>query len=103
MLLNIIKCFFGSSGGVHFNLDSSLWENTEQVSGLDNWELTKPFTKEEVKNPLFQMEVNKAVGGPDSIRIEFYQACCDFIAEDVSWIYSMNFIWETRILRTWRR
>jgi hypothetical protein len=55
MLLNIIKCFFGSSGGVHFNLDSSLWENTEQVSGLDNWELTKPFTKEEVKNPLFQM------------------------------------------------
>jgi hypothetical protein len=52
----------------NFNLDSSLWENTEQVSDLDNWELTEPLTKEEVKNPLFQMEVNKA-GSHDSIPI----------------------------------
>jgi hypothetical protein len=44
--------------------------------------LTQPFSKTEIKEALFQMEKNKAIG-PDKIPIEFYQHCWEIIKEDI--------------------
>jgi hypothetical protein len=62
----------GEEHGIHIN--SSMWAELDQVSEADNIMLSKPFSKEEVKTTLFQMEKNK-VAGPDKIPIEFYQVC----------------------------
>jgi hypothetical protein len=58
--------------GNTFSLDPDLWREEEKVTELDNNNLPKPFTEQEIKNALDQMEENKAIG-PDSISIEFYQ------------------------------
>jgi hypothetical protein len=47
-------------------------EDITQVTEFDNDLLTTPFTKEEVKNAVFNMEHNKAPG-PDGFPAEFYQ------------------------------
>jgi len=62
----------GEEHGIHIN--SSMWAELDQVSEADNIMSSKPFSKEEVKTTLFQMEKNKAAG-PYKIPIEFYQAC----------------------------
>jgi hypothetical protein len=49
---------------------------------LENEDLTRPFTCEEVRNDLFSMEVNKALG-PDNIIVEYYQHCWEFLKNDV--------------------
>jgi hypothetical protein len=41
------------------------------MSNDDNHDIARPFSKLEIKNALFQMETNKAVGS-DSIPVEFY-------------------------------
>lgn len=48
----------------------------------ENSLLTKPFFEEEIKHALFLMEKHKAPG-PDTIPIEFYQACWDVIKYDI--------------------
>jgi hypothetical protein len=48
----------------------------------DNEILCKPFTVEEIKYALFQMECNKVVG-PDSIPIEFFQTCWEIVKVDI--------------------
>ena len=72
------KELFGPAAGNIFQIDPDLWEDMEKVRTDENDELTKPFTEEEVKNALFQMERNK-VAGPDKIPIEFYQSCWDIV------------------------
>jgi hypothetical protein len=72
------KDLFGPGHGNSFNLDPDMWEEGEKITEEDNTELTKPFTEKEIKDALFQMEVNKAVG-PDGIPIEFYQSCWEII------------------------
>ena len=72
------KNLFGPDIGNLFHLDSDLWEEGELVSEEDNSYLTRPFTEEEIKSALFQMEKNKAAG-PDSIPVEFFQGCWDII------------------------
>jgi hypothetical protein len=44
--------------------------------------LTSPFTEEEVKEAVFQMEHNKAPG-PDGFPAEFYQVFWDIIKKDL--------------------
>jgi hypothetical protein len=44
--------------------------------------LIRPFSEEEIKEALFQMEKNKVVG-PDNIPVEFYQACWGIIKKDI--------------------
>ena len=48
-----------------------MWEGETKVSESDNEHLCRPFSEEEIKFALFQMEHNKAAG-PDNIPIEFY-------------------------------
>jgi hypothetical protein len=54
----------------------------EKVTIEDNQDLIKPFSKNEIKEALFQMEKNKVVG-PDNVPVEFYQTCWEIIKKDI--------------------
>jgi hypothetical protein len=73
---------FGSREGGAFEFDTDLWQDQEKVSALENEELIKHFTKEEIKSALFSMEKNKATG-PDGLPVEFYQHCWEIIKVDM--------------------
>jgi hypothetical protein len=49
-------------------------DDIEQVSQEENDLLVRPFTMEEIRETIFQMEHNKAPE-PDGFQAEFYQAC----------------------------
>jgi mannosylglycoprotein endo-beta-mannosidase len=66
------KNLFGPSEESLISLDESQTEDIPQVSDLENEFLTEPFTHEEVRAAIFQMEHNKA-SGPDNFPPEFYQ------------------------------
>jgi hypothetical protein len=72
------KGIFGPGTGDMMDLDANLWPDNQKVTAIENEELITPFTEIEIKNALFQVERNKAVG-PDWFTIEFYQVCWDFI------------------------
>jgi hypothetical protein len=76
------KELFGPVIGNAFPLDPKLWKESEKVTSEDNHILTKPFSEEEVKQALFQMEQNKATG-PDCIPIECYQKCWGIVKQDI--------------------
>jgi hypothetical protein len=79
---NYYKSMFGPGDGNMFVLDPSIWREDECVNGMDNYELTKPFSEDEIKEALFQMEKNKAAG-PDGLSIEFYQVCWNVVKKDI--------------------
>jgi hypothetical protein len=56
---------FGLESSNHLPLDPGIWDLKEKLNEADNEILCKPFTVEEIKYALFQMERNKAAG-PDS-------------------------------------
>jgi len=76
------KTLFGPEQGHSFPLDPDLWDENELVQDFENEILTQPFSEEEIKEALFQMEKNKAAG-PDSIPIEFYQSCWEIVKNDI--------------------
>jgi hypothetical protein len=53
-------------------MDESRTADIPQVSVEENNLLTAPYSEEEVKKTIFQMEHNKAPG-PDGFPTEFYQ------------------------------
>ena len=79
---NFYKDLFGPAQGNLFPVDPSLWHEDELVSDEDNIWLTRPFSENEIKEALFQMEPNKAAG-PDSVPVEFFQTCWDVIKYDL--------------------
>jgi hypothetical protein len=54
-----------------FTLESDRTNDITQVTEEENTILTAPFSEEEVKAAIFQMEHNKA-SGPDGFPVEFY-------------------------------
>lgn len=76
------KELFGLAEGNTFPLDPDLWRESEKVLNEDNDWLVRPFSEEEIKTALFQMEKSK-VAGPDKIPIEFYQVCWDVVKDDI--------------------
>jgi hypothetical protein len=56
------------------SLDESRMEDIPQVTDEENEQLVEPFSEEEVRCEVFQMEHNKAIGS-DGFPVEFYQAC----------------------------
>jgi hypothetical protein len=56
----------------NISLDEEIIQDITQVSPSENEFLTAPFTIEEVKEAIFQMEKNKAPR-PNGIPAEFYQ------------------------------
>jgi mannosylglycoprotein endo-beta-mannosidase len=73
---------FGPEDDHDIHIDPDLWSELSQVSIDENVELCKPFSENEIKNALFQMETNKAAG-PHKIPIEFYQTCWDVVKTDI--------------------
>jgi len=67
------KGLFGASEENNFTMIESKREDIPQVSWEEDGILNALFTEEEVKEPIFQKEHNKAVG-PDGFPPKFYQA-----------------------------
>jgi hypothetical protein len=80
------KNLFGPAPGHNIPMDPFLWNHEEKVSGEDNAWLGRPFTEDEVKHALFQMERNKAAG-PDKIPVDFFQSYWDIIKKDIMEIF----------------
>jgi hypothetical protein len=67
-------------------LDDSLWSIDETLSNLDNEDLTRPFSVNEVEQALFSMKVNTAPG-PDNIPIEFFQHCWHSVKPKIMYMF----------------
>jgi hypothetical protein len=63
-----------------FSVD--IWSAHEKVSFKENKSHTAPFTLEEIKSVVFQMNPNKAHGS-DDFSILFYQTYWDLIKDDL--------------------
>lgn len=72
--INYYKNLFGPSNDPMFSMDPSCWVVNEKVSDVENEMLIRNFSEEEIKNAIFSMETNTALG-PDHIPIEFFQTC----------------------------
>lgn len=79
---NYYRSLFGPPDNIRIPPSPELFGEASKLSDRENNELCKPFSEEEIKYALFQMEYNKAAG-PDRIPIEFYQHCWEIIKEDV--------------------
>jgi len=82
MLLAFTKNLFGPKNYNPLPLDEDLWAEGELVSENGNNFLTRPFSEEEIKAALFQMEKNKAAG-PDCIPAEFFQQCWEIVKQNI--------------------
>jgi hypothetical protein len=67
------KGLFGEPMENNFRLDESVRADIPQVTESENEMLTQPFTEEEVKCAIFQMEHNKS-SGLDGFPAEFYKS-----------------------------
>ena len=76
------KTLFGDPEEGNFTLDESRIEDIPQVYNEENAFLTTPFTEDEIKKAIFQMEHNKAPG-PDGFPVQFYQNFWDIIKIDL--------------------
>ena len=65
------ESLFGASVEGNFTLDETRTDDIPQVTAEENDILTTPFSEEEVRAAVFQMEHNKAPG-PDGFPAEFY-------------------------------
>jgi hypothetical protein len=70
-VMSYYKNLFSAPIDNAFTLDEMRIDNINQVSEEENNLLIKPFTKDEVREVVFQMEHNKAPG-PDGFPTKFY-------------------------------
>jgi hypothetical protein len=68
-------------------MEESKIQDIPQVSLEENAFLTSPYSEEELKKAVFQMEHNKAPG-PDGFPAEFYQNFWDIIKLDLLALFS---------------
>jgi hypothetical protein len=73
-IMSYYKDLFGPPKNTSFSLDEPRVDDIVQVSQEENELLVRPFTMEEVREAIFQMEHNKAPES-DGFPAEFYQAC----------------------------
>jgi hypothetical protein len=76
------KDLFGEPEEGNLSLDDTMIDDIPQVSPEENAFLTAPYTEEEIKKAVFQMEHNKAPG-PDGFPAEFYQTFWEVIKADL--------------------
>ena len=76
------KSLFGAPTEGNFTLDETRIDDIPHVTADENDILTAPFSEEEVRAAVFQMEHNKAPG-PDGFPTEFYQNFWDIIKSDL--------------------
>jgi hypothetical protein len=65
------KDLFRSQQMSKARMRDDIWSDVESLTKEDRIDMDKPFTEEEIKNVVDQMEKNKAAG-PDGFPIEFY-------------------------------
>jgi hypothetical protein len=76
------KNLFGQPVEIDIHLDESRIDDIPQVTNIENEILTSPFTMDDIKEAVFQMEHNKAPG-PDGFPAKFYQVFWEIIKEDL--------------------
>jgi hypothetical protein len=76
------KDLFGPPKRGSFSLDESRVEDIVRVSQEENDLIIRPFTCDEIREAVFQMEHNKTPC-PDGFLAEFYQACWEIIKDDL--------------------
>jgi hypothetical protein len=87
-IANYYKGIFGPPEESSFSLEESQTDDIPQVSMEENGLLTAPYSEEEVKRVVFQMEHNKAPG-PDGFPVEFYQSFWDTIKTDLLHMFTV--------------
>jgi hypothetical protein len=92
------KSLFGPGEGDAIDVDPSLWHEESKVNMQENYELTKPFSEEEIKYALFQMDKNKAVG-PNGLPVEFFQVCWTIIKSDILELFEDFYLGNPNIKR----
>jgi hypothetical protein len=81
-ITHFYKNLFGAPGKNSFTLDKTISDDISQVTTLKNEFLIAPFTEEEVRNAVFDMEHNKAPW-PDGFPAGFYQKFWEVIKGDL--------------------
>jgi len=81
-ITNYYTGLFGSPESNYFSLNEEFTEDIPQVSDLENEILSDAFTEKEIREAIFQMELNKAPG-PDGFPAEFYQTFWEVIKPDL--------------------
>jgi hypothetical protein len=81
-ITNYYKYLFGSPEEGNFSMNETRIDDIPQVSMEENGLLTAPYSEDEVKKVVFQMEHNKAPG-PDGFPAEFYQNFQEVIKLDL--------------------
>jgi hypothetical protein len=76
------KGLFGPPEASGASFDSSIMNDIPQVSPDENSYLTTVFTENDIREAIFQMEHNKALG-PDGFPAEFYQVFWNVIKNDL--------------------
>ena len=81
LYIKYYKNLFGEPEQGNFLMDETRTDDIPQVSDVENAHLEAPYSEEEVKKAVFQMEHNKAPG-PDGCPAEFYQNFWEIIKSD---------------------
>ena len=68
-------------------MDESRTDDIPQESDEENSLLTAPYTEDEIRKAVFQMEHNKAPG-PDCLTAEFFQNFWDIVKLDLMKVFS---------------
>jgi hypothetical protein len=86
-ITNYYEGLFGSPEEGNFSMDETRIDDIPQVSIEENGLLTAPYSEEEVKKVVFQMEHNKAPCS-DGFPAEFYQNFWEVIKLDLLELFS---------------
>jgi hypothetical protein len=81
-ITHFYKGLFGEPEHYSFILELDRTDDITQVTGEENAILTAPFSEDEVKVAILQIEHNKA-SGLDGFPVEFYQKFWDIIKGDI--------------------
>ena len=92
------KGLFGAPTENILSMDETRTEDIPQVSNEENTFLNSPFTEEEIKKAVFQMEHNKAPG-PDGFPAEFYQHFWDAIKMDLIELFQCWHVGQLELFR----
>src|SRR3954462_7272696 len=92
------KGLFGAPAEDILSMDETRTYDIPQVSNEENTFLNSPFTEEEIKKAVFQMEHNKAPG-PDGFPAEFYQHFWDVIKVNLMRLFEFLQVGQLDIFR----